>query len=327
VDQDARGQGLGRRLLRFVLELAVQMANDYGCIGVCVDAKPDAVEFYERYGFVSIDVVEGQSDARPAPIPLFLALRAIHEALGRGSGWTEIGKEKVTEPPKRTRRETIQNAIAQEEARLGRLEAERTHARSQLAALRAELAELGAAALPPAIPDVPKTPEEKVQLFRSLFRGRADVFPTRFVSRRTGKAGYAPACRNKFVPGVCDLPRVKCGECPNQAFLPFDDAAAVAHLTGRHAMGLYPLLEDETCWLLAADFDKSTWTEDVLAFAETCQRAGVPPAIERSRSGNGAHAWFFFSAAVPARAARAMRLPPPDRDAGTASSAGPRLVW
>jgi GNAT superfamily N-acetyltransferase len=86
VDEDARGQGLGRRLLRFVLELAVQMANDYGCIGVCVDAKPDAVKFYERYGFVSIDVIEGQSDARPAPIPMFLALRAIHEALGRGSG-------------------------------------------------------------------------------------------------------------------------------------------------------------------------------------------------------------------------------------------------
>jgi len=84
VDQDARGQGLGRRLLRFVLELAVQMANDYGCIGVCVDAKPGAVEFYERYGFGSIDVVEGQSDARPAPIPMFLALRAIRKALEGG---------------------------------------------------------------------------------------------------------------------------------------------------------------------------------------------------------------------------------------------------
>ncbi len=81
VDQDARGHGLGRRLLRFVLGLAEQMASDYGCVGVCVDAKPDAVEFYSRYGFVSIDVVEGQSDARPAPIPMFLALRAIREAL------------------------------------------------------------------------------------------------------------------------------------------------------------------------------------------------------------------------------------------------------
>jgi GNAT superfamily N-acetyltransferase len=81
VDEGVRGQGLGRRLLRFILELAVQMANDYGCIGVCVDAKPDAVEFYGRYGFVSIDVVEGQSGGRPAPIPMFLALRAIREAL------------------------------------------------------------------------------------------------------------------------------------------------------------------------------------------------------------------------------------------------------
>ena len=85
VDEDARGQGLGRRLLRFVLELAVQMANDYGCIGVCVDAKPDAVEFYRRYGFTSIDAVEGQSDARPSPILLFLAIRAVRDALGRGS--------------------------------------------------------------------------------------------------------------------------------------------------------------------------------------------------------------------------------------------------
>jgi len=143
-------------------------------------------------------------------------------------------------------------------------------------------------------------------LFRSLFRGREDVFPTRFVSKRTGKPGYAPVCRNKFVQGVCELPKVKCGECPNQAFLPVDDAAVLAHLTGRHVMGVYPLLEDDTCWFLAVDFDKSTWTEDVTAFVETCRRVGLPAAVERSRSGNGAHVWFFFSAPVPASAARKM---------------------
>jgi GNAT superfamily N-acetyltransferase len=82
VDQAAQGQGLGRRLLRFVFELALQMASDYGCIGVAVDAKPDAVEFYKQYGFVSVDVVEGQSDARPAPIAMFLAIRSIREAIG-----------------------------------------------------------------------------------------------------------------------------------------------------------------------------------------------------------------------------------------------------
>jgi GNAT superfamily N-acetyltransferase len=84
VDQAARGQGLGRRVLRFVLELALQMGRDYGCIGVAVDAKPDAVEFYRQFGFISVDVVEGQSDARPAPIPMFLAIRAIQEASTKG---------------------------------------------------------------------------------------------------------------------------------------------------------------------------------------------------------------------------------------------------
>jgi GNAT superfamily N-acetyltransferase len=87
VDQGASGQGLGRELLRFVLHLALRMSSDYGCVGVVVDAKPDAVEFYQRYGFVSVDVVEGVSDARPAPIPMFLATRAIQEALGsKGAG-------------------------------------------------------------------------------------------------------------------------------------------------------------------------------------------------------------------------------------------------
>jgi GNAT superfamily N-acetyltransferase len=77
VDESARGQGLGAQLLRFVLKLAVRMATDYGCFGVVVDAKTDAVEFYAKYGFIPVDVVEGQSDARPQPAPMFLAMRAI----------------------------------------------------------------------------------------------------------------------------------------------------------------------------------------------------------------------------------------------------------
>ena len=108
-------------------------------------------------------------------------------------------------------------------------------------------------------------------LFRELFRGRRDVFPVRFVSKRTGKAGYAPACRNKFVPGVCELPKIKCGECQNQAFFVVDDAAVLGHLTGRQVMGVYPLLPDETCWFLAIDFDKKAWLDDVRAFLETCR--------------------------------------------------------
>ena len=192
------------------------------------------------------------------------------------------------------------------------LTAKQAESRNRLAALRAELATLDnepdihvrlSRAIEVAIP---RTPDDKVRLFRSLFRGREDIFPTRFVSAKTGKSGYAPACRNKFVRGVCHLPKVKCGDCPNQAFIPFDEAAIIGHLTGRHIMGIYPLLPDETCWFLAVDFDKSVWTEDVGAFVETCRRVGLPAAVERSRSGNGAHVWFFFSSPVPAAAARKM---------------------
>lgn len=84
VDQSARGQGLGAGLLQFVLALALRMADDYGCVGVVVDAKPDAVAFYVRYGFMPVEVIEGQSDARPQPTPMFLSVRAIKEALGAG---------------------------------------------------------------------------------------------------------------------------------------------------------------------------------------------------------------------------------------------------
>lgn len=83
VDQSVQGQGLGLQLLRFVLQLAVGMSNAYGCVGIIVDAKPDAVGFYERYGFIPIDAIEGESDARPAPAPLFLSIRAIKAALGQ----------------------------------------------------------------------------------------------------------------------------------------------------------------------------------------------------------------------------------------------------
>ena len=177
------------------------------------------------------------------------------------------------------RRRELLVTIAEEEARLTSLEADVATARARLAGLRAELHECNNdprvhVSLPVVVSGpAPNTPAEKVNLFRSLFRGREDVFPTRFVSKKTEKSGYAPACRNKFVRGICELPTVKCGECPNQAFVPVDDAAVVGHLTGRHVMGVYPLLEDETCWFLAVDFDESTWVEDVSAFAETCPSA------------------------------------------------------
>ncbi len=89
VDSSARGRGLGRQLLHFVLRLAIRMANDYGCVGVVVDAKPGAVPFYAKYGFIQLDVLEGQSDARPQPTAMFRSTRAIQEALRTEPGRDE----------------------------------------------------------------------------------------------------------------------------------------------------------------------------------------------------------------------------------------------
>jgi len=144
---------------------------------------------------------------------------------------------------------------------------------------------------------------EKVALFRKLFRGRTDVFPVRWESNN-GRSGYAPACANEWKPGVCEKPRVKCGECPNQAFLPLDERAIYNHLAGAATIGVYPLVPDDVCYFLAVDFDETDWREDTRAFARSCRELEVPVGLEISRSGNGAHAWIFFAQAVPAREAR-----------------------
>ena len=150
----------------------------------------------------------------------------------------------------------------------------------------------------------------KISLFRSLFRGREDVYPRRFESRKTGRGGYQPACANEWVRGVCEKPRIKCLECTNRRFLPVTDEVVRQHLSGRDGlgrefvMGVYPLLADETCYLLAVDLDGEAWQKDAAALRETCQRLTLPVALERSRSGKGGHLWFFFTEAVPASMAR-----------------------
>lgn len=152
---------------------------------------------------------------------------------------------------------------------------------------------------------------DKIALFRSLFRGREDVLPRRWENVKTGKAGYAPMCRNEWAQGICGKPQVKCGDCKNQAFVPLSDDILHSHLAGKASgatadftIGIYPMLPDETCWFLAADFDKKSWIQDVAAFRDTARAKGIPIAIERSRSGNGAHAWIFFTEPVPAAEAR-----------------------
>jgi len=151
---------------------------------------------------------------------------------------------------------------------------------------------------------------EKVELFRHLFAGRPDIFPVRWENRKTGRSGYSPACANEWVRGICGKPKVKCGECPHQKFIPPDERVMEKHLrgddgrTGDFVAGVYPLLTDDKCWFLAADFDKTSWADDANALLETCRAKGVPAALERSRSGNGGHVWIFFSEPVAARLAR-----------------------
>src|SRR5580704_6035284 len=120
--------------------------------------------------------------------------------------------------------------------------------------------------------------KDKIALFRALFRGREDVYPRRFESRKTGKSGYAPACGNEWIRGICEKPRIKCTDCPNRRFLQITDQVVSWHLSGRDdrgadfVMGVYAMLQDETCFLLAVDFDGEEWQQDAMAFLETCRR-------------------------------------------------------
>ena len=146
--------------------------------------------------------------------------------------------------------------------------------------------------------------EEKIKIFRDLFRGRTDVYPIRWESRTSGKSGYSPACANEWLSGVCEKPRIKCGDCGNRLLVPLTDSVIYDHLAGEHTIGIYPLMDDDSCYFLAVDFDDENWQEDAKAFSKSCTSLGVPCALEISRSGQGAHAWIFFKERVSARDAR-----------------------
>ena len=103
---------------------------------------------------------------------------------------------------------------------------------------------------------------EKVALFRRLFRGRTDVYSVRWEGKTSGKSGYAPACANEWRAGVCEKPRIKCGDCSHRLLVPLSDSVIYDHLAGEHTVGVYPLLEDDTCYFLAVDFDEADWQQD-----------------------------------------------------------------
>jgi len=146
--------------------------------------------------------------------------------------------------------------------------------------------------------------DDKVNLFLSLFRGRDDVYARRWESKDGKKSGYSPVCRNEWAARMCGKPKVKCADCENREFVSFDKQMAARHLAGREVAGIYPMLPDETCLFLAIDFDDENWQGDVSAIRSVCERNEIPVAVERSRSGNGAHVWLFFSEPVSASLAR-----------------------
>jgi superfamily II DNA or RNA helicase len=146
-------------------------------------------------------------------------------------------------------------------------------------------------------------PAEKIRLFMSLFKGREDVYAKRWDGRE-GRAGYTPVCLNEWKPGFCGKPEIKCAFCKHKAYAPLDARVIEAHLRGNLVAGIYPLRQDETCHFLAMDFDKAGWQEDVSTLRDVCKAFAVPVAVERSRSGHGAHAWFFFTTPVAASLAR-----------------------
>ena len=212
----------------------------------------------------------------------------------------------------------IERKISEIEAKLANLDHHRNQLLDELTQLRRQLLQKDSPAqLMLNIQGIKvnnqSSQEEKIRLFRSLFKGREDVFPRRFENSKTRKSGYAPVCRNEWQAGICQKPKIACQECNFRAFTQVSDEIIRNHLMGidpndrfgrDFTIGVYPLLADESCWFLAADFDKSTWTEDAKTFLETCISYQVPAVLERSRSGNGGHVWVFFETPVPAVLAR-----------------------
>lgn len=144
---------------------------------------------------------------------------------------------------------------------------------------------------------------ERVSLFISYFCGRKDVYARQWRGK-DGKIGYSPACKNEWIQGVCRKPKLKCADCSNSVYLPYDETAITDHLSGKCMIGVYPLLPDDTCGFLVIDFDEADWKADIRAMTATCANRNIPYAVEISRSGNGAHFWLFFQETIEASTAR-----------------------
>jgi superfamily II DNA or RNA helicase len=149
----------------------------------------------------------------------------------------------------------------------------------------------------------------KIALYKSLFRGRNDVFALKWKNDKSGKSGYSPVCKNKWAFGLCDMKHVPCSKCLHHEPVPLDNLSIYHHLRGddplcRDVVGLYPLLPDASCWFLALDFDEKDWKDTCTILRNICKDLHIPAGFEISRSGNGVHIWFFFDKPIPAEKAR-----------------------
>lgn len=205
----------------------------------------------------------------------------------------------------------IEKDIKTLEEKLAKLDAERAKLILEMNSLRNRRIDIQAEALPVILgrscfPNVPQTPQEKINLFLKLFRCREDVYPKRWENSKTGKQGYSPACDLEWVKPICQKPTIKCSDCHHQKFSSLDSFTVESHLKGHITIGTYAIRADDTCLFLACDFDESSWKEDVFAYKQAARELGIEVYIERSRSGKGGHGWIFFEDYVHARIARSL---------------------
>jgi superfamily II DNA or RNA helicase len=148
---------------------------------------------------------------------------------------------------------------------------------------------------------------QQIQLFKSAFKGREDVFAVRWENGK--KSGYMPAY--SYDPYLYRTHKMRGGTFQNyqdKTYLPLSDKEIEKHLRGEQLIGIYPLLPDNTSWFIATDFDDDNWLEECKIFLKVCHENEIPAYLERSRSGQGGHIWIFFEQSYPAIRSRKIIL-------------------
>lgn len=142
---------------------------------------------------------------------------------------------------------------------------------------------------------------QDIALYKSLFKGRTDIFANRYYNKKQQKYVYAPVYQWQQDAGSS---MIKVDGKGNRLYERFEDKFLVNHLNGQKFLGIYPILKDDTCYFLALDFDKNEWQAAVKAIAKVSEEHGLVASIEKSQSGQGAHVWFFFDEALSCKLVR-----------------------